>query len=518
MAQRPLKVLVLEDRPEDLELILRTLRKAGFTPNHKRVESEAEYRVALKEEWDVILSDYTLPQFNAPQALAVLQQMGLDAPFLVITGSISEDVAVACMKQGAADYLLKDRLVRLGAAVEQALQIRQAERERKATENALRLTQYAVDHSPVAVLRTDLQGHLIYVNDAACRLLGYPREELLKLAISDIDPNSKASQWPASATELRENGAAAFESTQRRKDGTTVAVEIAASYLEFAGEACLFFFITDISQRKQAAALLLESEKMRTVAGLAAGMAHEINNPLAGVMQNAQVVLTRIAPGNAANQAAAKETGITMEAVKAYMDRRGIPEMLEAVRESGQRAADIVRNMLSFSRTRETIGVPQQIDQLLDKTVDLALSDYDLKKNLDFRKINVTREYQPDLPPVICQPAEIQQVILNLLRNAAYALSERDNPTNPPAITLRARMNGSSVKIEVEDNGPGMSEEVRQRAFEPFFTTKPTGEGTGLGLYVSYFIITENHSGTMKVESAPGKGAKFVIGLPLKGK
>src|SRR5262249_25227928 len=152
--------------------------------------------------------------------------------------------------------------------------------------------------------------------------------------------------------------------------------EIAASYLEFAGRACLFYFVTDISQRKQAESLLLESEKMRTVAGLAAGMAHEINNPLAGVMQNAQVVLTRIDPESQANQAAAKDAGVTMPAVKQYMDRRGIPQMLQAVRESGQRAADIVHNMLSFSRTRESAGVGQQIEQLLDKTVELALSDY----------------------------------------------------------------------------------------------------------------------------------------------
>src|SRR4051794_31089525 len=98
MTPKSLRVLVLEDREEDLELILRTLRKAGYAPVWKRVESEAGYRAALTEGWDVILSDYSVPQFDAPHALAVLQEMGFDTPFLVITGSISEDVAVACMK------------------------------------------------------------------------------------------------------------------------------------------------------------------------------------------------------------------------------------------------------------------------------------------------------------------------------------------------------------------------------------------------------------------------------------
>jgi signal transduction histidine kinase len=112
----------------------------------------------------------------------------------------------------------------------------------------------------------------------------------------------------------------------------------------------------------------------------------------------------------------------------------------------------------------------------------------------------------------------IQQVILNLLRNAAEAMQENAVKGKEPRISLRVahEQDTSTVRIEVEDNGPGLDEATRRRVFEPFFTTKPTGEGTGLGLSVSYFIITEHHHGQMRVESVPGKGAKFIIKLPVR--
>ncbi len=140
----PLRVLVLEDRVEDAELMLRSLREADYALDFARVDNEAEYLLLLKSNWDVILADYSMPQFNAPQALALLQERGLDIPFLVVTGTISEEIAVECMKRGAADYLLKDRLTRLGPAVRQALDARivrqkQRQAEREAMEYQRRL-------------------------------------------------------------------------------------------------------------------------------------------------------------------------------------------------------------------------------------------------------------------------------------------------------------------------------------------------------------------------------------------
>lgn len=272
----------------------------------------------------------------------------------------------------------------------------------------------------------------------------------------------------------------------------------------------------DITDNRKAQEMLIQNEKMITVGSLAAGMAHEINNPLAGILQGIQVIQDRISPALAANQKAADECGVSLEAVNAYLVSRNIPGFLFAAREAGERAAAIVENMLSFCRKSQAAFSLQDISQLLDKTISLAENEYDLKKSFDFRKIKIAREYTPGLPPVPCDTIEIQQVILNLLKNAAQALFQAK--LQSPCITLRTKKEKNMVRIEVQDNGPGMTEEIRQRIFEPFFTTKDIGQGTGLGLSVSHFIITENHGGSIVVKSEPGQGATFSIRLPFMEK
>jgi signal transduction histidine kinase len=140
-----------------------------------------------------------------------------------------------------------------------------------------------------------------------------------------------------------------------------------------------------------------------------------------------------------------------------------------------------------------------------------------LKKKYDFRRIEIVREYEPDMPRIPCTETEIEQVILNLLKNAAQAMIDIP-PDRKPTITLHLRREQRYAVIEVADNGPGMTEETRRRVFEPFFTTKEPGIGTGLGLSVSYMIVTQNHKGLMEVASTPGEGARFTVRLPLSKK
>ena len=231
--------------------------------------------------------------------------------------------------------------------------------------------------------------------------------------------------------------------------------------------------LTDITERRIMQEAMVQSEKMMSVGGLAAGMAHEINNPLSGILQGVQVLQRRLGDGLAANVEAAQRVGCPFEAITAYMQDRGILAGLENIRESGMRAAQVVKSMLEFSRRSESHNSPADLNLLLDKSVELCATDYDLKKMYDFRKIHIEREYAPDLPEVPCSKTQIQQVLMNLLRNAAHAL--RGSPA--PRITLRSMREAGSVRIEVEDNGPGMDEVTRRKIFEPFFTTKPVGEG-----------------------------------------
>ncbi len=275
--------------------------------------------------------------------------------------------------------------------------------------------------------------------------------------------------------------------------------------------------IDDVTDQVRMEGMMIQSEKMLSVGGLAAGMAHEINNPLGGIIQTANVIQNRIADLEMpANLNAASEAGISMEEISQFMQSRNIPQMLERIINSGQRAAKIVQDMLSFARKEDGVMVCHDFVQVLENCIELSILDYDLKNKFDFKQIKIIKEYDKKLPLVLCEVSKIQQVVMNIFKNGAEAMLE--SQLESPCFVLRLAYESESdmLRIEIEDNGPGMQEDIRKRIFEPFFTSKPTGRGTGLGLSVSYFIITENHGGEMWVESQVGKGAKFIIRLPVK--
>ena len=276
--------------------------------------------------------------------------------------------------------------------------------------------------------------------------------------------------------------------------------------------------IDDVTEKVRLEEMLIQNEKMLSIGGLAAGMAHEINNPLAGVIQNISALENRLTDTTIpANISAARLHGITMEAILAFMETRQIPRMLSVIKEAGSRMAGIVTNMLSFARKSDASFSSYDPVQLLDNVLELATTDYDLKKQYDFKFIDIKKEYEPDLPMILCEGNKIQQVLLNILKNGSHAMFARKNqPDAPqPRFILRLSQKENMIRIEIEDNGIGMDPATRKKIFEPFYTTKPAGTGTGLGLSISCFIITENHNGTLQVTSTPGQGSNFIICLPV---
>ena len=190
--------------------------------------------------------------------------------------------------------------------------------------------------------------------------------------------------------------------------------------------------------------------------------------------------------------------------------------MLKNIMKSGIRIASIIENMLSFARKSDASFSTHDPITLIERTLELAATDYNLKKQYDFKNITIVKKYASNLPMIACESSKIQQVILNILTNGAHAMFKNLNVSKPKFILrLQHETDSDMLRIEIEDNGPGMNEETSKRIFEPFFTTKPVGEGTGLGLSVSYFIITENHKGTMSVSSESGKGTNFILRIPL---
>ncbi len=272
--------------------------------------------------------------------------------------------------------------------------------------------------------------------------------------------------------------------------------------------------VDDITEQVRMETLMVQTEKMMSVGGLAAGMAHEINNPLGGMMQGLQNIRRRLSPEMKKNVEVARELDVDLENVQKYLQERDILTFMDKIAEAGERAGKIVANMLQFSRKSDPSFSTVNINELIESTLGLAAVDYDLKKRYDFRKITVVRQYDNSLPMAPCIPSEIQQVLLNLFRNAAQALYQEREKISQPSITVSTLTKGTMVCIEVTDNGPGIEEEIKGRVFEPFFTTRPVGEGTGLGLSVSYFIVTQEHGGEMSVTSKPGEGTTFTVCLP----
>ncbi|MBM7061631.1 PAS domain-containing protein [Pseudomonas sp. UL073] len=272
--------------------------------------------------------------------------------------------------------------------------------------------------------------------------------------------------------------------------------------------------IDDITQRLSLEEMMVQSEKMLSVGGLAAGMAHEINNPLGAILHNVQNIRRRLSPELEKNLEQAALTGIDLERVNRYLAGREVPQLLDGIQQAGSRAAKIVTHMLSFSRRSDRQLAPCELPALIDQAVEIAGNDFDLTEGFDFKGLTIVREFDPQLGAVPATANELEQVLLNLLKNAAQAIHLREDDV-PGRITLRTRLSPPWAEIQVEDNGSGMPEPVRKRIFEPFFTTKEVGQGTGLGLSVSYFIVTNNHKGQMEVQSQLGQGTCFTLRLPL---
>lgn len=415
------------------------------------------------------------------------------------------------MGRGACIWDADGRPIRMAGSHTDITQRKRAEAE----VNALRrLLQNIIDSLPSAIIGVDDQGRVTHWNREAWRETGLTAKEAGGRPFVEVFSPLET---------LRDSVAAAIQGRRSYRDMRVLVpetdgmrhLEVTVSPLLRTDNAGAVIRVDDTTERVRMEEVMIQSEKMMSVGGLAAGMAHEINNPLGTIMANAQLIWSRLSGDLPANRQAAAQCGLPWEALADYLKQREIRRRLDGILEAGERAAEIVENMLRFSRKNDSRIVPVSLGSLVDQTVALAQNHPSVKQAMD-GGLEILREMSPELPPVPCAATEIQQVLLNLLINACQAI-ETGGPTEG-RITVRTRREGDWARLDVGDDGPGMEETVRRRVFEPFFTTKSPGLGTGLGLSVAYFIVTENHGGTLTVASAPGHGATFTVRLPLSGR
>lgn len=272
----------------------------------------------------------------------------------------------------------------------------------------------------------------------------------------------------------------------------------------------------DMTEHLRMQEVIQQSEKMLSVGGLAAGMAHEINNPLGAIMQGIQNFLRRTSTSLPRNREVAEAVGLNLEALQRYMEERKIVRIMQGISDAGARAARIVQGMLDFCRDSTTQRADCSLSHITDGVLELIQNDYDPLMNRDGRKVAITRTYPAEDVAVPCTEAQIAQVLLNICQNALQAMAGNTAQTEAPALDVSIWRDGDFARIDIKDNGPGMDETTRRKVFDPFFTTRAPGVGTGLGLYVSYFIVANNHGGKLLVQSEPGKGTCVSVLLPLQ--
>lgn len=391
--------------------------------------------------------------------------------------------------------------------------------ERKVAESELQnLRNYLsniINSMPSSLVAVDEAGNVTLWNSQTELETGLPSEQARGKPLSTVWP-ALANEMDRIRTSIRERRAIRFSRSSSGAENEVRHAAITIYPLIVNGVDGAVIRVDDVTEQVRMEELIVQNEKMLSVGGLAAGMAHEINNPLAGILQTAGVMKSRLSDLDIpSNISASQRAGVSPEKIKAYMEDRGILRMLDNIEGSGKWMASIIENMLNFARKSEDGVSLHALETLLDRTAELAATDYDLAKKYDFKKIQILREYAPEESVVPCEGSSIQQVLLNILSNGAHAMLEAGTPEPRFIFRTRTDLAANVAIMEIEDNGPGIDEEIQSRIFEPFYTTKPVGIGTGLGLSVSYFIVTETHHGTLSVDSSPGSGAKFTIQLPM---
>jgi len=489
------RVLMVEDDDNDAVLVRRELTRLTPPPDVQHVRNESGFVAALTAfNPDVILCDHNIPGFGGPHALELARRALPDVPFILVTGSLDEETAVAYLKSGAADYILKDRVVRLGPAVLEALERAQ---QRQALQRHERLLRQIIDANPSLIFVKDWDGRFVLVNQATADVYGTTVESLVGKTDADFNPNvEEVAHFLRDDREVMLSGRPKLiaeepvtnPSSQETRWFQTIKVPLR---VREDGSSTLLGVATEITERKRLEEQLMQSQKMEAVGQLAGGVAHDFNNILTAIVGYSDLL-------------AAELSGSPR-----HLDD------LEEIRKAARRAAALTRQLLAFSRKQ--VLEPRVID-----VNDVVLNLDKMLRSLISENIELKTSLAPKLDAARADPNQLEQVIMNLAINARDAMPdggtltiETGNATLDHAYAAQhvSVIPGDYVMLAVTDTGCGMDQQTQARIFEPFFTTKPAGRGTGLGLSTVYGIVKQS-GGNIWLYSEPGQGTTFKVYLP----
>ncbi len=519
-----IRILLVEDDEGHARLIRRGFDRASSeTQFHVTTACDLEEARGHLAEFlpDLVIADWVLPDGQGVELLSAGDEVDKTRPFpvVIMTSHGDEHMAVEAIKAGALDYVVKSTatLTDMPRVVERALRewghIADRRRAEEETQHLRNYLKNIIDSMPSVLVGVDLEGRVTQWNWEAEKATGLTASKVQGRALADVFPQL-AGEMEKVRQIVHDRLPHKNEKVVREINGETRYLDVTVYPLVTNGVEGAVIRVDDVTDRVRIEEMMLQSAKMASIGGLAAGVAHEINNPLGAMMQSAQILQMNLDTQRPRTHERLQKYGIDPDNLGQYLQERGLDEYLSGIRTVGKRAAKIVTDLLSFSRKSSAKTELYDLNTLVTKTLDLAAADYDLKRKYDFRDLEIVRELAPDLPQVICDGQQIQQTILNLVRNAAQAIAE-DKEEKKGRLTLRTSWRENWVRLEVEDNGPGIPESKRARLFEPFFTTKDVGEGTGLGLWLCWSIVVEHHKGQIWAEPTAEGGSRFVVELPL---
>ncbi|MBI3244800.1 MAG: response regulator [Chloroflexi bacterium] len=502
---QPTRLLLVEDSPDVAQLTQEYLEmKGGYKVDTVAHVSDFWSQVAA-EDYDALLLDYNLPDGNGLEILEKLTDQGIKTPAIMITGRGDERVAAKTVQAGAADYVIKTGNY-LDTLPEVLTRVIERARLKRALAEAERRHRDLFEQASDGILVCDGQGAILDANPALCRWLDFSLKELAGQSMARLLASEQTEDVRALCENLAAEGSLFYEAVYRRRDGSTLPVEVSARLVAARGPnhpAFTQFFVRNITRRKEmgaenarlfqdlqrslealqtAQAQLVRVARLTAVGELAAGIAHQINNPLTTIIADAQLLLKSISPAHPGHASAS------------------------AIYQAGWRAQRVIQRLLNFSRPDEGQFIPTSVNETIIDSLDL------IGAHIQRGGIELQINLAPDLPYVPASSHQLEEVWINLLMNARDALAEN----RPGLITLMSRLGDDreTVEVQVADNGRGISEANLDQIFTPFFTTKGEERGNGLGLSVCQSVV-QNHGGHIAFNSKPGRGTTFLVKLPL---
>jgi two-component system cell cycle sensor histidine kinase/response regulator CckA len=490
MIGKKIRILLLEDQDMDAELILRQLRQEGFDFTAERVFTEQDYLAQLRNFLpDIILADYSLPGYDGFSALALTQRERPETPFIFVSGTLGEEVAIEALHRGATDYVLKTRLSRLGPAVRRAMS-EQAERElRRQVEEQVRDQAALLDLVQEAIAVRNLKGRVTYWNRGAAQLYGWTAQEIMAQTAEEL---VRFFQTPEAEQQAVAKGSWSGELRKAAKNGREVQVRSRWIVMrDPAGNPQSFLVVdSDLTDQKKVEAELLRVQRLESIGRLAGGIAHDLNNVLAPIMMAVQLLQDEV-------------------------QDESLQSVLATLASSTQRGANIVKQVLAFARGIGSDKTPIMPGHLIKEMVAMMRETFP-------KSITVRVNLADSLWLISGDMTQLHQVLMNLCVNARDAMPKGgtltltvENTTLDQSYVsmVPEAKAGPYVLLQVIDTGEGIPPEYLDKIFDPFFTTKPPDKGTGLGLSTALGIV-KSHGGFLRVESRVGVGSRFKIYCP----